>query len=151
MATHDQPLRGLSIRASLILGFSAIGMLLAVVLSLAVHAGLAANARAGVVAAQSLPQWNAAYAVSLEVSAISRALRDAVLVQMQEDLPVEVERIEAAHQRIAGHMAALTAAVAQPAERQQLEAIVQAAARFQGDREQFIAQLQGGARGPARG
>ena len=52
----------------------------AVVLSLAVHAGLAANARAGVVAAQSLPQWNAAYAVSLEVSAISRALRDAVLV-----------------------------------------------------------------------
>ena len=151
MATHDQPLRGLSIRASLILGFSAIGVLLAVVLSLAVHAGLAANARAGVVAAQSLPQWNAAYAVSLEVSAISRALRDAVLVQMQEDLPVEVERIEAAHQRIAGHMAALTAAMAEPAERQKLEAIVQAAARFQSDREQFIAHLQGGARGPARG
>ncbi|MBV7542576.1 methyl-accepting chemotaxis protein [Acidovorax sp. sic0104] len=151
LATQHQPLRGLSIRASLVLGFSAIGALLALVLALTVHAGLAANARVGFIAAQSLPQWSAAYAVSMEVSSISRALRDAVLVEMQEDLPTEVERIEAAQKRIDNLMQDLSRAVLQPAQRQQLEQIAQAATQFQRDRAQFIDHLQGGARGPARG
>jgi methyl-accepting chemotaxis protein len=151
MAFLERAGRGLSIRASLILGFSAIGALLALALGLAVQAGRAANARVASIASESLPLWSAAYEVSLEVSSISRALRDAVLVEVQEDLPTEVERIDAAQRHIDSRMAALQGAVVLAPARELLAQIGQAATRFRQDRDQFLAHLQGGARGPARG
>ena len=151
MALLDHPGRGLSIRASLILGFSAIGALLAVALALAMHAGMAASARVASITGQGLPTWSAAYEVSLEVGVIARALRDAVLVEMQEDLPAEVERIDAAQRRIDVRMAELQAAAVEVDERELLARIGLAAERFRQDRDQFLAHLQGGARGPARG
>ncbi|MDP4075570.1 methyl-accepting chemotaxis protein [Acidovorax sp. A1169] len=151
MALLERAGRGLSIRALLILGFSAIGALLAMAMALALHAGLAANAQFASITSERLPMWSAAYEVSLEVGAVSRALRDAVLVEMQEDLLAEIERIDAAQQRIDRHMDALQAAVAEPAARELLARMGQAATRFRQDRDQFLAHLQGGARGPARG
>ncbi|WP_162245482.1 methyl-accepting chemotaxis protein [Acidovorax sp. Root402] len=151
MALSNRTGRGLSIRASLILGFSAIGILLAAALALAVQAGVAANAQVASITGQSLPMLSAAYEVSLEVSSISRALRDAVLVEMQEDLPTEVEKIDAAQKRIDERMALLQETVVLTAERELLEQVRQTATRFRQDRDQFLAQLQGGARGPARG
>lgn len=142
---------GLGIRAALILGFGAIGCLLIVALAIAFGAGQAVDAALEGIAATTLPKWRASYEMSLEVSHIARSLRDAVLVETQEDLPVELDRVQAAQRRIDQLMQTLQSAASSDSERDLLHRVEQAAAGFNADREQFVFHLQGGARSPARG
>jgi methyl-accepting chemotaxis protein len=141
----------LGVRTALVLGFSAIGCLLAIALAIAFQAGFSVDRSLSVISMQTVPKWTAAYEVSLEVSAIARSLRDAVLIETQEDLPVELERIQAAQARIDGLMRALEEMQSTDAERALLQRVKEGAATYRREREQFVFQLQGGARGPARG
>lgn len=151
MQVNRSDVGSLTIRAALIVGFSVIGLLLVMVLALTVYAGMAVNGKVSLISGTRLPSLSAAYQVSLEVSTISRSMRDAVLVEMQEDLPVEIDRINAAQKRINDLMMELRAQAFEPNAQELLAKIDQAAARFMSDREQFLSHLQGGARGPARG
>jgi methyl-accepting chemotaxis protein len=142
---------GLGIRAALLLGLGAIACLLSVALAIAFGAGQSVDAALDGIAANTLPKWSASYEMSLEVLQIARSLREAVLVEAQEDLPVELERTQAAQRRIDQLLQALRQTVTSPSEKDLLDRVKRSAAAFNADREQFVFQLQGGARGPARG
>jgi methyl-accepting chemotaxis protein len=142
---------GLGIRAALLLGLGAIAGLLSVALAIVFGAGQSVDAALDGIAAKTLPKWSASYEMSLEVLQIARSLREAVLVETQEDLPVELDRTRAAQGRIDQLMQALQQTATTPSEKDLLDRVKRSAAAFHADREQFVFHLQGGARGPARG
>lgn len=110
--------RAPGVRAQLIGDFALMGVLLLVAALVVLRAGIELQSALRTVADQAMPKWNAAYQVGLQVGDIARSLRDVVLVEMQEDMPLELQRMQAAEARIDTLMAD---------------------------------QLQGGARGQARG
>jgi methyl-accepting chemotaxis protein len=89
--------------------------------------------------------------VSIEVNAMALALRDAVLIEMQEDLPVEIERMQVSEKRIKDRMDKLQALVSEADEAERLVAVQSNAQRFSALTKEYVNHLEGGARGPARG
>jgi len=136
----------------LLLGSLVLVAALVVVSSVVVVASTSSMKRAAsAIADDSLPKASWAYEVSIEVNAMALALRDAVLIEMQEDLPVEIERLQASEKRIAERMEKLQALVTAPEEVERLQAVQSSAQRFAALTKEYVHQLEGGARGPARG
>lgn len=140
-----------TLRTLLALGLGLIALLVSVSSFIVVAAASSTKAEVGTIAAHSLPKSNAAYEVSIEVNAIALALRDAVLVEMQEDLPVEVERLQTSYKRINALMQALDGLVSSPQEKESLLDVRRSAARFDALGKAYVRHLEGGERGPARG
>ena len=137
--------------ASLVLGLALIGVLLATAFAVAFVAGARVDAALGTVAARTVPRLEAAYAISLEVGDIARSLRDAILVEDQEDLPVQLDRIKAAQAHIDERMRALAGDPQDGDGPLALDAVKRAEAAYRHDRDAFVYELQGGGRGAARG
>jgi methyl-accepting chemotaxis protein len=151
MNTVCRPRAGLGVRAQLAVGFAAIGALLVVAAALVVQAGLGVQAALADSAERAMPKWQGAHAVALAVSELARLTRDAVLVEMQEDLPIALDQMQAVQQRLQAAMRTLRAAPDDDGERALLQRVEDAAIAFERDRQAFIVHLQGGARGLARG
>jgi methyl-accepting chemotaxis protein len=141
----------IGVKAALALGFGVIGLLLVVALFIAYRAGGDVDDSLRTIAARTIPTLNDAYETSLEVATIARSLRDAVLVEDQEDLPLEVDRMKASHVRIDALMRDLEALAATPQEQALLGRVKQSEQVFRTDREKFVYDLQGGARGMLTG
>lgn len=151
MAPHQQRKGALGVRKSLIIGFGSIGIILSVALFIAYKANVYVDASLKAITSETIPKLSAAYEVSLEVSSIARSLRDAILVETQEDLPTELGRAKAAQEKITALMKQLDAAVTSSKEKELLASLHEAEAAYRKDREQFVYHVEGGARGPARG
>jgi methyl-accepting chemotaxis protein len=153
LAMNDRPSRRrrpVGIVACLLLGLALVGALLAVACAVAFVAGARVDAALDTVAARTIPRLDAAYAISLEVGDIARSLRDAILVEDQEDLPAELDRIRAAQGRIDRRMRSLAVDPPPGEGVARLDAVRQAEAAYRRDRDAFVYELQGGGRGTAR-
>lgn len=143
--------RQLGVRASLLFGFALIGVLLAGALGIVSRAGLQVDHAVGAISDRALPKLTATYQISLEVAAIARALRDAVLVEMQEELPEELDRVQASQQRIDALIKDLGSTATTPEELALLKNIQATANVYNEERTRFVYHLEGGEKGPARG
>ena len=92
--------RSWGVQRTLWVGFSAIGVLMAVALALTWRAGLHVKQELQAVVDQGIPSLQASYEISIDVGTVARSLRDAVLVEMQEELPIEAQRVTEANKRI---------------------------------------------------
>lgn len=137
--------------ASLVLGLALIGVLLATAFAVAFVAGARVDVALGTVATRTVPRLVSAYAISLEVGDISRSLRDAILVEDQEDLPMQLDRIKVAQSHIDERMRALAGDPQDVDGALALDAVKRTEAAYRHDRDAFVYQLQGGGRGAARG
>jgi len=126
---------GIGVKAALALGFGVIGLLLVVALFIAYRAGGDVDDSLRTIAARTIPKLTDAYETSLEVGTIARSLRDAVLVEDQEDLPVELERMKVSQGRIDALMRDLEALAATPQEQALLSGVKQSEQAFRADRE----------------
>ncbi|MGN6527244.1 MAG: methyl-accepting chemotaxis protein [Burkholderiaceae bacterium] len=149
---NDRPFRRrVGLVTSLVLGLALVGALLAAACAIAFVAGARVDGALRTVADRTIPRQDAAYAISLAVGDIARSLRDAILVEDQEDLPAELDRIRAAQGRIDGLMRALAASPDAGEGAARLDAVRRAEAAYRRDGDAFVYELQGGGRGTARG
>lgn len=143
--------RKLGIVTSLIIGFTAMGVVLGIALAIAFQAGFAVEHSLQRMSQKTVPKWSASYEASLQVGTIARSLRDAILVEMQEELPEQLEKVKLAQTQIDRLMRELDAASEDADEKQLLALVKSKELAYRANRDQFIYQLEGGARGPARG
>ena len=147
----SQHVAGWRLRTLLLCGMALVAALVVVSSIVVVASTSSMKQAAAAIATDSLPKASWAYEVSIEVNAMALALRDAVLIEMQEDLPVEVERLKASEKRIAERLDKLQALVSAPEETELLLAVQSSAKSFAALTKDYVHQLEGGARGPARG
>lgn len=126
-------------------------MVLAVALVVAFQAGFAVDVSLQRISEKTVPKWSASYEASLEVGVIARSLRDAILVEMQEELPEQLDKVKAAQAKIDRLIRDLEAVVTELDEKKLLAAVKTTGLTYRTHREQFVYQLEGGARGQARG